>query len=112
MGEFVLVLEKFINMFLEKNPEVEIHTIHIHGEKKTCEERLKDRASRQGRNDDAELDVIEKRLSNYYKEGGIYDTVIPVLKEKTVYHFIDGNEDLEIVRTMVGQEICPKIFQG
>jgi adenylate kinase family enzyme len=102
--------DKFISMFLEKNPDAEIHTIHIHGDKKTCEDRLKDRASREGRNDDAESHVIEKRLGNYYKEGGIHDTVIPVLKERTIYHPINGDLDLEIVRAHVGQEIAPKIF--
>jgi adenylate kinase family enzyme len=103
--------EKFIEMFKEKDPEAEIHTIHIHGDKKTCEERLRDRASRHGRNDDAECGVIEKRLSHYYREGGIHDTVIPVLKERTVYHLINGDEDMEIIRNIVGQEIAPKIFQ-
>ncbi|MEI7513444.1 MAG: nucleoside monophosphate kinase [bacterium] len=102
--------DRFISMFLEKDPEAEIHTIHIHGKKETCEDRLKDRATREGRNDDAEADVIERRLGNYYKDGGIHDTVIPVLKDRTKYHHINGDEDLELVRAMVGQEICPKIF--
>jgi hypothetical protein len=49
-------------------------------------------------------------LGNYYKVGGIADTVIPVLKEKTIYHPIDGDIDLEVVREHVGKEVCPKIF--
>ena len=103
--------EKFITMFQERNPEAEIHTIHIHGKKETCEERLRDRATREGRNDDSETEVIDRRLGNYYKDGGIHDTVIPVLREKTIFHPIDGDDDLEVVRAYVGQEIAPKIFR-
>jgi adenylate kinase family enzyme len=103
---------RFISMFREKDSDAEIHTIHIDGKKETCEERLKDRAIREGRNDDSEDRVIAKRLGYYYKEGGIADTVIPVLKEHTIYHHIDGDKDLDVVRQHVGNNICSRIFQG
>lgn len=105
-------VHKLIEMFRAVDPNAEIHTIHIHGDKKTCEDRLKDRATRHGRNDDAEAHVIEKRLGNYYRDGGIHDTVIPILKEHTTYHHIDGDQDMEVIRGVVGNEIAPKIFMS
>ena len=104
--------EKFIKMFLEKNPEAEIHTIHIDGTREICELRLKDRASRHGRTDDAEMDIINRRLENYFKEGGISDTVIPALRKNTAYHLIDGNVDLEVVRKLMAEEVAPRIFEN
>lgn len=99
----------FLEMFHRANAQAEIHTFHLDGLWESCEARLVDRATRQNRLDDAKPEVIERRLGNYFKEGGIRDTVIPLLKKMTVYHHIDGNTDLEQVRkevrTCLGSEV-------
>ena len=106
----VVQVEGFIQMYKKKNPDAEIHTIHIEASKENCEARLKDRAVRQRRKDDAKKSVILRRLDGYFKEGGIRDTVVPLLRKRTHYHFVDGNLDLESIRRDVLNQICPKIF--
>ena len=102
----------FIQMFTEVSPNIELHTLHIEATHHNCEHRLKDRAKRHGRKDDAKLEVIKKRLDAYFCHGGIRDTVIPILKKHTICHFIDGNEDMETIRKKFHLHVCPKIFSN
>lgn len=103
-------VNNFIRMFQDVDANAEIHCFHICGTRKSCEDRLVHRAIQQNRLDDALPEVIERRLSTYFKKGGIRDGVIPHLKEKTHYHHIDGNIDLEVVRQMIRVKYGPEVF--
>ena len=100
----------FLEMFRQANVEAEVHTFHLDGSWESCEARLVDRATRQHRLDDAKPEVIERRLGTYFNKGGIRDTVIPLLRELTVYHPLDGNIDLEQVRKEVRLHLGPHVF--
>lgn len=102
--------KRYIAMFNRWNPEAELSTFHITARKSVCVERIKHRANLQKRQDDARDDLIEKRLEFYFGKGGVRDTVIPYLKEKTKYRYIDGHMPLEDIRRFVREEHGPAIF--
>jgi len=108
----VLQVKQIIDMYRSRIPEVEIHTIHIEGSHGCCHSRLADRARRQSRNDDLDHSIIQRRLDAYFRKGGIQDSVVPILREQTNYHIINGDDDLESIRNIVREELCPRIFPG
>ena len=103
-------VDMIMNMFAQKDRLAQVHTIYVEGSWESCEKRLKDRANRQHRFDDAEPEVIHRRLNTFFCEGGIRDTVIPYLEERTRIHHIDGNQDLEKIRERTHYRLCPLIF--
>lgn len=100
----------FMQMFLDHCPAAEIHTIHIDGDRRICEQRLIERAKRQGRLDDANPEVIKRRLDAYYHRGGIGETVVPFVQNRTNYIRINGNYGMEQIRGHVLTHVCPRIF--
>lgn len=90
----------------------QVVVFHMHAERHVCEQRIIDRATRQGRADDADLTVIQRRLSVYYSPGGLLHTVVPFLKDScNHFELIDANPDLEhVVRPLVINHHCRRVF--
>jgi adenylate kinase family enzyme len=103
---------RLIGLFKQWDPEAKIVTAHITAERHFCETRIRHRAKQQGRLDDAKDDVVNRRLDVYFKQGGISETVIPVLKQHTQYELIDGNSTLETIREMVREQHGPALFNA
>jgi adenylate kinase family enzyme len=103
----------------------EIYTIHLKASLETCLERITERLSRKFREDDAKPDVVRKRLRVYFGEetpestdenysytgkGGVLNEIAPYLKTNTNYHEVDGDEDLEMVRSIVKLHLIPAVM--
>lgn len=103
----------------------EIYTIHLKASLETCLERLDERLERQGREDDAKPDVVRKRLRVYFGEetpestdekydytgkGGVLNDIAPYLKGHTNYHEVDGDRDLEEIRSIVRLCLIPAVM--
>jgi adenylate kinase family enzyme len=90
----------------------EVVAFHMRADWSVCEERIRDRAKRQGRLDDASSDAIKRRLNTYFGKGGILDTVIPFVTDNCNEIIeIDANPDLEVVRSHVIEEHCPRFLR-
>ena len=57
-------------------------------------ERIQHRAQIEGRKDDAEPSIIERRIANYHDKT---EPLISYYKEKGNYHEIEGNDTIENV---------------
>jgi len=99
-----------IGVFNKWDKNATIVTAHITANNEVCRDRIRHRAIVQMRTDDAKDSIINGRLNVYFGKGGIREKVIPFLKEKTVYRFIDGHLSLELVRDEVRDVIGPALF--
>lgn len=89
----------------------EVIVFHMHAEWSECENRIRDRAIRQNRHDDACPDAIKRRLTTYFGKNGILETVIPFVTDNcNAIVQIDANPDLEIVRREVIETHCPGLL--
>ncbi len=119
--------QKLIQFALSQGiaPE-EIHTIHLKASLDTCLERIAERLERKGRDDDAKPEVVRKRLKVYFGketpdstdekfdhigEGGVLNDIAPYLKSNTTYHELDGDLDLEEIRSTVRLCLIPVVLK-
>jgi adenylate kinase family enzyme len=115
----------FLEMFRRRYPEGRIVVFHVQTSHDQSFALIRHRAERQGREDDAKPEAVEKRLSTYFKKGGVLHTVIPFLKDR-VDHFVpithNGFNDplnatdevidscVEATRLHVKDHIAPRYF--
>lgn len=98
------------NAFFRSIGVSQIIVLHIHADWQVCENRIKHRAEIVGRPDDADPEVINRRLSVYFdRVRGLKQTLIPYLADcsDTTVIPIDANTELEIVRRHVQDEVVP-----
>ncbi len=103
-------VHEFISMFYEKDPDAEIHTIHLDTPRAICEIGIIHRADRENRPDDKNPASIKKKLDIYFANGGLKDTIVPYLAKHTRYHHIRHSADIFAVRKDVIFRIGPAVF--
>lgn len=113
-----------MQMYRQRFPGCKLVTFHVVTTYEQSARLIRHRAIRQRRFDDAESEAIMNRLSAYFGDGGIFDTVVPILQEQTEYHQVvhagfddpsnaeDSHIDavLERTRTPVRAILGPRIF--
>jgi adenylate kinase family enzyme len=86
---------------------------HMHAKKDICEQRIHDRAIRQGRLDDADPVAIARRVKTYFDaETGLCKTLVPYVADECDGHIdLDANGNLETeVRPRVITELAPMFY--
>lgn len=99
-----------INFFRDQKM-TQLVTWSLVAQRSICEDRIRERAMRQGRADDAEPEVIARRLDTYFGvPHGIQCTVLPYLAEESRLIHVDASVDLEDVRTQVYKVHAPSVY--
>lgn len=101
-----------LNPFFSEFGDFDLVLWEMRAMRSTCEQRIIERACRQGRHDDANPEAIKRRLDTYYCEGGIQETVVPYLTEMAQHHLIvEADPALETIRDTVRSALAPMVYR-
>lgn len=91
----------------------EVVVWHVYADESLCRQRIIDRAERQGRADDLDPVVIDRRMKTYYDPiVGIRATVVPFFADNCNRIInLDASGDLELLRDHVRERYAPSVFQ-
>ncbi len=104
-------VQRLIRFFRDQGMN-KLVTWNLTASRAVCEARIKERAERQCRLDDARADSIDKRLNTYFAaQSGILHTVVPYLADESDdFVSVDASSDLEKVRVEVHSRYGPPIY--